>query len=47
MRRRELELDADAFPEGDAVLDFSGRGLRVRVIPGGVVVANAVHFEMV
>src|SRR6266481_7447403 len=45
--KQNLALDAHALPESDAVFDFGGGGLRFGVIPGRVVVANAVHFNMV
>src|SRR5437660_10816408 len=41
------DLDADALPERDTVLDLGGCGLRIGVIPGGIVIANAVHFDAV
>src|SRR5437879_11869961 len=42
-----LDLDAHAFPKGDTVLDFGGCGLWFGVIPGGIVIANAIHFDMI
>src|SRR5438876_9656152 len=39
-------LDADAVPKCDAVLDFSGCGLRLRVVPSSVVVLHAVDCNM-
>src|SRR3981081_995320 len=43
----ESDLDADALPDRDAVLDFSSCGLWFGVIPGSIVVPNAVHFDVV
>src|SRR5438105_3048928 len=39
--------DLDALPEGDAVLDPCRGGLRIGVVPGGVLVAFAVDVERV
>src|SRR6266851_3270537 len=39
-------LDADAVPKCDAVLDFSGCGLRLGVVPSSVVVLHAVDCNM-
>src|SRR5712691_8649754 len=47
--RRGSALDADAVPKCDAVLDFSGCGLWLRVVPSSVIVLHAVdcHMEIV
>src|SRR6476661_4047332 len=37
----------DALPESGAVLDLAGRGLGLRVIPGSIWVALAVHLHVV
>src|ERR1700693_3105879 len=43
----ESDLNADAFPKGNTVLDFGGRGLWLRIVPRGVFVFHAIDFEMV
>src|ERR1700720_2687831 len=43
----ESDLDADAFPKGNAVLDFGGRGLWLRIVPRGVFFFHAIDFGMV
>src|SRR6266403_2420725 len=45
--RSSSALDADAFPKCDVVLDFSRGGLRLGIIPGGVVVLHAVHSDVI
>ena len=49
LRRHDASssFDSHAFPERNAVLDFRGRGFWVGVIPGGVLIPHAVHFDMV
>src|SRR5438094_5888261 len=42
-----LDLDAHAFPKGDTVLDFGGCGLWCGVRPCGIVIADAIHFDMI
>src|SRR6266513_3869036 len=42
-----LDLDAHALPKGDTVFDFGGCGLWFGVIPGGIVIPNAIHFDMI
>src|SRR5437764_14739040 len=42
-----LDLDAHAFPKGDTVFDFGGCGLWFGVIPGGIVITNTIHFDMI
>ncbi len=40
-------FDADAFPEGDAALDFAGGRFGIGVVPGGSGVAFAVDDDVV
>src|ERR1700730_13078982 len=45
--RTALRIHANAFPESDVVLDVRGRGERVGVIPGGILVHLAIDEDVV
>jgi hypothetical protein len=49
LRRRDARssFDAHALPERNAALDFRGGGFWIGVIPGGVLIPHAVHFDVV
>jgi hypothetical protein len=40
-------FDGYAFPKGDAALDFGGGGIWFGIVPGGVFIFHATHFEVV
>src|SRR5260370_38627786 len=46
-RGRPSCLDLYTFPKRNSASDFFRRGLGLGVIPGGIVVAHSIHFDMV